>query len=242
VEPWTPKWKADRLLQLRRKWANCRRCTLCGTRDNMVFGVGNPDADLMFIGEAPGEVEDGKGEPFVGPSGHILRSMWQAADQAWDDIYVTNLVCCRPPENRNPVKLEKAECFERLQEQIYIVDPTIIVAVGKQALQSLLGGRPLSIEEKHGELMSPGANIGGLVFPRTDDDRVVHNLSYPVVPIYHPAFILRRDSYDDTTNTFTAGGIANQTFEDLEGLVVRLLRIKEVYQSLQPAISRRRDS
>lgn len=241
MKTWKRKWKERELLKLRRDWANCKKCGLCEERQNIVFGTGNPDADIMFIGEAPGEQEDAEGEPFVGPSGHILRSMWAALDQDWDDLYVTNLVCCRPPENRDPIKDEKEPCSVRLHRQIYIVDPYFIVALGKQPLQSLVGGRDLSLAENHGELMSPGASIKGLVFPRTDDDRVVHTLSYPVVPIYHPAYILRKDSYDEKTDTFQAGGIADQTFADLEEIVIRLRRIRREYDTVKPAISRRRE-
>lgn len=242
MEPWSPKWRAAQLLKLRREWANCRKCLLHEHRNKVVFGVGNPCAELMFIGEAPGETEDLKGEPFVGKSGHILRSMWEAADQTWEDIYVTNLVCCRPPENRNPVNNEKDPCWLRLQEQIYLVDPLLIVAVGKQALQYLLGGRPLSIEEKHGTLMSPGVTIGGTFFPRTDSQKVVYNLTYPIVPIYHPSFILRRDSYDEETDSFMKDGVADQTFDDLQHILVRLKRMKRAYEPVRRAIARKRES
>lgn len=242
VEPWSREWVVERLRTLRREWANCRACNLCQNRKRVVFGEGNPKADLMFIGEAPGETEDEKGEPFCGESGMILRSMLEGLEVDWGSIYVTNLVCCRPPGNRDPVKPETNACFDRLQEQIYLVDPLIIVAVGKVAMQFLIGGRAMSIEDKHGELLSPGAPVGGLVFPRTDDKRVVHNLTYPVVPIFHPAYILRKDSYDKETDTFTAGGIADQTFRDLEDVLVRLERIRSVHEQLEPTIARRRDT
>jgi DNA polymerase len=241
-EIWTPEWKAEQLQKLKREWANCEKCGLHKTRKKTVFGVGDPCAEIMFVGEAPGELEDEKGEPFVGPSGDILKSMWAALDQRWEDIYVTNLVCCRPPENRNPVNAEKDPCFLRLQEQIYLVDPLLIVAAGKQALQYLLGGRPLSIEEKHGELMSPGVEIGGVFFPNTDENKVVHRLTYPVVPIYHPAYILRKDSYDEDTDSFIKGGIADQTFEDLQNVIIRVHRIKRAYEPVQRVITRKRES
>lgn len=240
-ERWSPKWRALQLQRLKREWANCKRCQLHKVRNKVVFGCGNPSAELMFIGEAPGEEEDKEGEPFVGKSGIILQSMWEAADQAWEDIYITNLICCRPPENRNPVNDEKNPCFERLQKQIYIVDPLLIVAVGKQALQYLLGGRPLSIEEKHGEFMSPGVSIKGMIFPQTDGRRKVHNLSYPMIPIYHPSYILRKDSYNEETDSFMVGGIADQTFEDLENVLMRLGRIKRAYEPIQRAVSRKRE-
>lgn len=240
AEPWSLEWKEERLRHLRREWAHCDSCTLHEHRKSIVFGEGNADADIMFIATAPGEDEDAKGEPLVGPSGSLFRNMFAAAKEEWNDYYFTNLVCCRPPSNRDPVNTEKDPCWNRLTEQIYIIDPLFIVAIGKQALQFLIGGRPLAVSEFHGELMSPGASIGGTVFPQTDDNRVVHNLSYPVVPLYHPAFILRKDSFDENTGTFTAGGVADQTFADLEGIFGRLDRIKETYGAVRRAVTRRK--
>ena len=241
MEPWTPKWKKETLRQLRLEWNHCSQCPLSETRNKVVFGTGNPDADIMFVGEAPGEMEDGVGEPFVGRSGEIFRAMWEGTGQSWDDIYVTNLVCCRPPDNRNPTSQEKDPCFERLQEQIYIVDPLLVIAVGREPLQYLVG-RNMGIEDKHGKLLSPGVNVSGHVFPRTNDDRKVWHLNYDVVAIYHPAYILRKDSYDPKTDTFTPNGIAAQTYEDLERIILRIELIKEAFDKVNPMIERSRNA
>jgi uracil-DNA glycosylase family 4 len=241
MTPWSTKWKSDKLQQLHQEWYKCTKCQLCKKRHKVVFGEGNPNADLMFIGEAPGETEDKEGLPFVGKSGQILRAMWTAASQKWESIYITNLVCCRPPGNRNPTSLEKNACFARLQEQIYLVDPLLVVAVGREALQFLAGGRALSIEEKHGRLLSPGVSIGGCVFPRTGDDRKTWNLTYDMVPIYHPAFILRKDSYNSETDSFETGGVAQQTYEDLERILTRVKLIKEAFEKVNPSIARTRE-
>lgn len=241
MDPWTFDWKERKLRQLRREWDDCRKCALHEERTSVVLGAGNPDADVMFVGEAPGSEEDKTGDPFVGPSGMILRSMWEGAGQSWEDVYTTNLVACRPPgtPQRSPVNDEKNPCFERLQEQIYIIDPLLLIAVGKQAMQYLIGGRAISIEDKHGKLLSPGAKIGGVMFPRTDDTKKTHHLTYNVVPIYHPAYILRRDSYNDATDTFEPGGIADKTFADINMIVERVERMKEIHAELQPEIDRR---
>jgi len=120
---------------------NALKCTLCGlhqTRTNVVFGQGNPNADLMFVGEAPGYYEDVKGLPFVGKAGELLTKIINAIDFKREDIYIANILKCRPPENRNPKPDEIAFCYPYLEKQIDLIKPKIICALGTFAAQSLL--------------------------------------------------------------------------------------------------------
>ncbi len=117
----------------------CSDCRLHKTRNAVVFGSGNPDADLMFIGEAPGAEEDRQGEPFVGRAGELLTRIIQAIDLTRDQVYIANIVKCRPPGNRDPQPDEVAACRGYLERQIDLVEPRVIVLLGKVAAQTLLG-------------------------------------------------------------------------------------------------------
>lgn len=117
----------------------CTRCRLAEGRRNVVFGVGNPNADLMFIGEGPGAEEDRRGEPFVGPAGQLLDKIIAAIGLSREQVYIANIVKCRPPGNRDPQPDEVAACREYLEAQIDLVRPKVIVALGRVAAQSLLG-------------------------------------------------------------------------------------------------------
>ena len=119
--------------------AACQRCTdLAPKRRQTVFGVGNPDADIMFIGEAPGAEEDASGEPFVGPAGQLLNKIIEASQLKREDLYICNILRCRPPGNRNPLPQEAANCREFLDAQIHVVAPKYIVCWGTVAAQNLL--------------------------------------------------------------------------------------------------------
>lgn len=188
--------KSEKLAQLRDAWAGCERCGLCAGRTNMVFGEGNANARILIVGEAPGAEEDESGKPFVGEAGKVLNVFTESAliDRR-NDTYITNTVCCRPfsmntdpqtkrtfKENRVPSRDERAACRQRLMETIYIVDPVIIVALGKTALQSLLG-QVTSIAKMRG-------NIYTMHLPgRTTEVR------YPVLAMFHPAFLARSTDY-----------------------------------------------
>ncbi|ADO72532.1 uracil-DNA glycosylase [Stigmatella aurantiaca] len=124
--------------QIRRELGDCRRCKLCTGRKNIVFGVGNPRADLVFVGEGPGENEDIQGVPFVGAAGELLTKMIQAMGFSRDEIYICNVVKCRPPGNRNPEADEIAACEPFLRSQLLAIQPKVIVALGKFAAQTLL--------------------------------------------------------------------------------------------------------
>jgi DNA polymerase len=130
----------DALRAIRVEIGDCRRCKLAGGRTHIVFGVGNPAADLMFVGEGPGEDEDRKGEPFVGRAGQLLTEIiTNGMGLRRSDVYIANVVKCRPPGNRNPEPDEIAACQPFLSAQIDAVAPRVIVALGKFAAQTLLG-------------------------------------------------------------------------------------------------------
>ena len=148
----------------------CTGCGLCRTRANVVFGVGNREADIMFVGEGPGEQEDLQGIPFVGPAGKLLDDMLSIIDLDRTCCYIANIVKCRPPRNRDPQEDEQDACFGYLKEQIELVRPKIIVCLGRIAAQRLI--RPdFRITHEHGTWFQ-----GGQVW---------------LTAIYHPSALLR---------------------------------------------------
>ena len=125
--------------ELRTNCMTCKRCKLCETRTNVVFGVGNPNADILFIGEGPGENEDLQGEPFVGRAGKLLDKMLAAVDLDRNkDIYIANIVKCRPPKNRDPEKDEQEACIGWLRNQVKLINPKIIVCLGRIAAMKII--------------------------------------------------------------------------------------------------------
>jgi len=158
------------LQMVRENLGDCRRCKLCETRRNIVFGVGNPEADLVFVGEGPGADEDAQGEPFVGAAGQLLNKMIAAMGYARKDVYICNVIKCRPPYNRNPESDEVAACEPFLKAQLAALRPRIIVALGKFAAQ-LICRTDTPISRLRGNFRS----YQGI----------------PVMPTYHPAFLLR---------------------------------------------------
>jgi uracil-DNA glycosylase family 4 len=154
--------------------ADCSRCKLHTLgRTQVVFGVGNPDADLMFVGEAPGADEDMQGEPFVGRAGQLLTKIIEAIGLRREDVYIANVIKCRPPGNRNPEPDEVEQCEPFLFRQIDTVKPTVIVALGKFAAQCLL------------RTNDPITRIRGREFKYRDA---------VLIPTYHPAYLLRTPS------------------------------------------------
>lgn len=131
--------------------SQCTRCGLCDTRHNVVFGVGNEKADVMFVGEGPGEQEDLKGEPFVGPAGKLLDDMLSIIDLDRNkNCYIANIVKCRPPRNRDPLETEQEACIGYLRNQVALVKPRIIVCLGRIAATRLI--RPdFRITREHGQ-------------------------------------------------------------------------------------------
>lgn len=159
------------LADVRAELGDCTRCKLHPTRKNIVFGVGNPDAELVFIGEAPGANEDIQGEPFVGEAGQLLTRMIEAMGYGRGEVYIANILKCRPPGNRNPEPDEIESCEPFLKKQLAALRPKVIVALGKFAAQWLTG--------------RPEAAISGL---RGNWYRYE---GIPVMPTYHPAYLLR---------------------------------------------------
>jgi DNA polymerase len=151
--------------------ASCRACKLCSTRRNTVFGVGDLQADWLVVGEAPGENEDLQGEPFVGQAGKLLDNMLKALGLSRrEKVYIANVLKCRPPGNRNPEPEEVSQCEPFLRRQVQLLQPKIIVAMGRFAVQSLLG-----TTEAIGKLRGQRHAYAGV----------------PVIVTYHPAYLLR---------------------------------------------------
>ena len=129
----------DNLKDLEESIKGCNKCKLCNSRNNIVFGVGNKNAKIMFIGEGPGADEDAQGIPFVGKAGQLMNKAFEGIGLKRDDVYIANIVKCRPPQNRNPEKDEVEACINYLRNQVMIVKPKIIVLLGSVALKNILG-------------------------------------------------------------------------------------------------------
>jgi uracil-DNA glycosylase family 4 len=180
---------------LRAAVAACQRCELHGTRTQTVFGVGNTNARWMFIGEAPGADEDRQGEPFVGRAGQLLTSMIRALGLQREDVFIANVLKCRPPGNRDPRPVEAASCRTYLERQVALVNPTLVVAVGRIAAQNLLATET-PIAKLRGKVHAFGAR------------------SWPLVVTYHPAYLLRTPS--EKRKTWHDLLHARQLFERLQ--------------------------
>ena len=136
--------------KLKAECAGCRACALCETRHNLGFGVGREDAEVRFIGEGPGEQEDLQGEPFVGPAGKLLDTMLEIIDLDRNKVYIANMVKCRPPRNRDPQDREQDACSGWLRRQIALVDPKIIVCLGRIAAMGIIDPE-FRITREHGQ-------------------------------------------------------------------------------------------
>lgn len=169
------------LEELKRYCLKCKKCRLHETRTNVVFGAGNEQANIMFVGEGPGYNEDMQGIPFVGRAGQLFNRMIKAIDLTRDDIYIANIVKCRPPNNRNPLEDESQICIEYLRWQVKIIKPKIIVCLGAVASRKLI--RPdLTISRERGNWVEKG----DIFF----------------MPTYHPSYLLRnvkakKDAWED---------------------------------------------
>ena len=129
----------EKMEELIEQIKNCNKCKLCNTRQNIVFGCGNVNANLMFIGEGPGADEDMQGEPFVGKAGKLMNNAFDIVGIKREDVYIANIVKCRPPNNRDPEQDEVASCINYLRNQVMIIKPKIIVLLGRIALTNILG-------------------------------------------------------------------------------------------------------
>ena len=141
--------------ELEQQAMGCVKCGLCETRHNVVFGVGPRDADVMFIGEGPGEQEDLRGEPFVGPAGKLLDDMLDIIDLSRQNSYIANIVKCRPPRNRDPLETEQEACVGYLRNQVALIKPRIIVCLGRIAAQRIIDPG-FRITREHGTWVKKG--------------------------------------------------------------------------------------
>lgn len=162
--------KTELLEHIRSVIGDCTRCPLCEHRKSIVFGEGNPDTKVMFIGEGPGAEEDLKGRPFVGKAGQLLDKMVQAMKFERESVYIANIVKCRPPRNRDPQTIEIQTCIPFLEAQIQIINPSVIIALGRIAAQTLL------------KTKDPISYIRGKFVKRNNIE---------IMPTYHPSYLLR---------------------------------------------------
>ena len=153
--------------------AGCERCPLAATRGQVVFGAGDPDAQLMLVGEAPGYHEDQGGEPFAGQTGELLERLLQGIGLQRDEVYLANVLKCRPPQNRDPLEAEIAACEPHLFRQIELIRPRVVATLGNFATR-LLSGRPFGITKVHGQ----------------EHEVTLASATVVLYPLYHPAAAL----------------------------------------------------
>lgn len=183
--------KVETLDELRQELGACSRCKLGETRTNLVFGVGNPHARLVFVGEAPGRDEDLQGEPFVGEAGQLLTKIIEAMQFKRNEVYICNVLKCRPPNNRNPQQEEIEQCQPFLLRQLKAIGPEVIVCLGTFAAQTLL------------ETKEPISKMRG---------RFHDYYGIPLMPTFHPAYLLRnagmkREVWSDMQQVMTLLGV-----------------------------------
>lgn len=155
---------------LRADCESCEACELCKTRTNLVFGTGNVNADVLFVGEAPGDNEDKTGIPFVGRAGKLLDQYLYAVDISRERVYIANILKCRPPKNRDPLPAEEAACMDFLRRQVRLINPKVIVCLGRISAMKLI--KPdFKITKEHGQWFEKG--------------------NFLITAVYHPALLLR---------------------------------------------------
>ncbi|MBQ3415910.1 MAG: uracil-DNA glycosylase [Clostridia bacterium] len=159
--------------ELEKSIENCKKCKLYSTRQNIVFGIGNKNAKIMFIGEGPGADEDKKGEPFVGKAGKLMDMAFETVGIKREDVYIANIVKCRPPANRDPEEDETYACMDYLRNQVMLVRPKVIVLLGRIALQNILGKEYKITASRGNWIEKKGINY---------------------LPTWHPAALLRDES------------------------------------------------
>lgn len=167
----TGTWEnSSTMRELNSSIKDCLKCAFGATRKNFVFGIGDEDADILLVGEAPGAEEDLKGEPFVGKAGQLLDKILAAINLDRNKVYIANVVKCRPPGNKTPTEEDYSDCLPYLKKQIELIKPKFILLLGAVALQALLG-KNYKITQSRGKIL----NYAGI----------------PVIPTYHPAYLLR---------------------------------------------------
>lgn len=181
----------DKLRNIRNDIVQCTQCSLYKVRKNPVVGSGNHNADIVFVGEAPGEEEDKKAVPFIGAAGRVLDKLLASIDLSRDDVYISNVLKCRPPDNADPTEDQKKECISYLTRQIEAIRPKVIVCLGNHATKSVLEifgaiDKVQPISKIHGELIEPDD-----LFTSTSmaiGDMVMAGIK--IMPLYHPAAML----------------------------------------------------
>jgi uracil-DNA glycosylase family 4 len=171
LSPRTPELKLAALKALREEIGDCKRCRLSNKRTNIVFGEGNPDARLMFIGEAPGKEEDLQARPFVGDAGMLLARLIEKMGFRRENVYIANIVKCRPPMNRDPEIDEIEKCRGFVERQIEIINPDVIMSLGRISAQTLIGNAKLKITAIRGNFF--------------------YYKGIPLMPTFHPAYLIR---------------------------------------------------
>ena len=161
------------LEELEKSIEDCKKCKLCNNRNNIVFGIGNKNAKIMFIGEGPGADEDIQGIPFVGKAGKLMNMAFEGIGIKRDDVYIANIVKCRPPANRNPENSEALACMDYLRNQVLLIKPKIIVLLGSVAIKNILG-------DDYGITNSRG--------------KWIEKKGIWYLPTFHPAALLRDES------------------------------------------------
>jgi len=170
----------EKLKKITEEIAACKGCDLCQTRINTVPGYGSYDAEIMFVGEGPGKNEDEQGKPFVGAAGKILESLLQGIGLTREDVFITNVVKCRPPMNRDPLPEEASACYGFLEKQVALIKPKVIVLLGRHAMDRFLPGLKISVD--HGK-------------PKRKEGQVYFPIYHPAATIYNQA--LRGDLEKD---------------------------------------------
>jgi len=173
--------------EIRQELASCNNCGLHRGRKNLVFGVGSPTAKIMIIGEGPGANEDEKGEPFVGAAGHLLNRLLEKVELRREETYIANVVKCRPPMNRDPSVEEASACLPFLRQQMGAIRPRVVVTLGKYA-----AWYTTHVFGSMGDILGMPDLYCGFITP-----------SVPVVPLYHPAYLLRLGEGDRAKVAFT---------------------------------------
>lgn len=184
--------KYESMEELKKDALSCQLCDLSKTRTNVVFGKGDEEADILFIGEAPGKNEDLEGFPFVGRAGNQLDELLKMINLSIEDVYIANILKCRPPSNRDPVKEEIKTCTPYLKEQIRHINPKVIATLGNYATKFVLSGfNPDKMN-----------SIGGITSLRGAPKKVKFNdIEFIVVPLFHPAAMLYRPQLKETMET-----------------------------------------
>lgn len=233
-----PLSKLDALRDLYVDWAGCERCPLCATRRNMVFADGAPDARVMIIGEKPNYQEDKYGKPLIGPTGQLMGELIEKATGVNADTYiersvhVTNLVMCRPPKDRSALRPETDACWPRLREQIRIVDPWLIIALGGAVLDLLVSNskkKAPKVKRKRGD--PPATKIPPMSISKARGEIIdipiyfpsYGTRSFPVMPLIHPSVLLQHPDMNE-------GGDLRRTLDDLDAALKVVATMEDVYE------------